>query len=178
MCFQKIRVSLDVKSILSWAAALSHCCESLKSYSSCQPNHIKWSFWRIMEVLFRIACCGGHYNKNFYMRRIIISKKGPISFKVNRQQQNDQKYISLHSLPALIKITPHWFCKHNASGRSEVCTAITSMFHTFCTAVLSSYWFLSLWRGQEVKTSLNTLWALYMKVVQSNYEGMYHLQNI
>jgi hypothetical protein len=52
------------------------------------------------------------------------------------------------------------------------------MFHTFCTAVLSSYWFLSLWRGQEVKTSLNTLWALYMKVVQSNYEGMYHLQNI
>jgi hypothetical protein len=47
---------------------------------------------------------------------------------VNRQQQNDQKYISLHSLPVLIKITPHWFCKHEVIGRSEVCTAIMSRF--------------------------------------------------
>jgi len=42
-----------------------------------------------MEVLFRFAGCGGQYNKIFYMRIIIISGKGPISFKVNKQQQND-----------------------------------------------------------------------------------------
>jgi len=46
------------------------------------------AFERIMEVHFRIAGCGGQYNKNFYMRRIKISGKGPIIFKANRQQQN------------------------------------------------------------------------------------------
>jgi hypothetical protein len=142
MCFLKIPVSLDVKSVLSWAAALGHCCESLTSYSSCQPNHIKWSFWRIKEFLFRIAGCGGQYNKNFYMRRIIIPGWRPLSLKVNRQQPNDYTYLSLHTLPALIKIKPKWFYKHNASGKSEVCTWIMSRFHVLCTAMLSSYWFL------------------------------------
>jgi len=80
-----------------------------------------------MKVLFRTAGCGGQYNKNFYMRRIIISGKRPLSLKVNRQQ------------PALIKIKPQWFYKHDASGKSEVCTAITSRFHVLRTAMLSSY---------------------------------------
>jgi len=96
-----------------------------------------------MKVLFRTAGCGGQYNKNFYMRRIIISGKRPLSLKVNRQQPNDYTYISPHSLPALIKIKPQWFYKHDASGKSEVCTAITSRFHVLCTVMLSSYSFLA-----------------------------------
>jgi hypothetical protein len=114
------------------------------------------------QILVWTACCVGQYNADKLLHNNNKYREESTKFQCE-QQQNDNRFKTLHSLPAFTTIKPHYskvFLQTVAGGRSKICTAMMSRISSFeCT------YCLHLW-GSESLPSSNALWTLYMKMVK------------